>query len=158
MADPLNALKSLQEEMDAHNPLVQPIRCERDKRLFYLIDEPSDGVLRLSYLRKNGLIVTALVQFIEADNYNGLPCYSIGYAVPDAYRGRGWAKDVVVSALAEFKFFARHRLKRFYVEAVVSTKNIASQHVATAALGNNPKTGTDQGSGLPVFQYLLLVD
>jgi hypothetical protein len=51
----------------------------------------------------------------------------------------------------------RHGIRRFYVEAAVSTSNDASLKVALRALGPAAKTGTDHFSGEPILQFVKLI-
>jgi cytidylate kinase len=69
----------------------------------------------------------------------------------EAYRGQGSAKkDVFAAGIAEI----RNGLKGnppFFVDAIISLDNLASQHVAAAVLST---AITDQVSKLAALQYI----
>lgn len=108
------------------------------------------------YSRLDGRVVSAYACFIPADRLEGAPCFQVGYAVPEAYRGQGRATDVVSAGIAELRngFTGQPPL---WVEAVVGLDNPASQKVAAKVLTPDCKPITDQVSGLPAPQYLRLL-
>lgn len=152
MTDPTDSLKGLQKALNDGELSLQS--GELDPKLSVLADRPL-GKMRMSYARIENGIVTALAVFVLTESVEGLPCFQLGIAVPDALRRQGRAKTIVEAALAEMKNgFCRNGIPAFYVEAIVGTDNVAYQHVATATLSTTPLSVTDQFSGLPALQYL----
>lgn len=122
-----------------------------------VLDQPN-GVTRYTYARIEHGRVKAIALFVLHEPIDGIVCFNIGYAVPEAYRQRGWAKQIVEAGIQELSAgLGRHGVTQFYVEAVVGKENIASQRVASAVLANDPIEGTDSESGQPVFSYTRLV-
>jgi hypothetical protein len=74
-------------------------------------------------------------------------------------RGRGLASNVVLRAIKDMQLGLRKNgISRFYVEAIVSTSNHASQKVAERALGPAISSGTDHFSGEPILQFAKLFE
>jgi hypothetical protein len=97
--------------------------------------------------------------FVLVDPFDGSPCFQIGYAVPERYRGRGRAKDIVVAAIAELKRgLTGNAVPAFYIGAVVGTDNEPSMRVAAATISTSPVSITDHVSGLPALHYLLKIE
>lgn len=150
MTDPSDALRSFQKQLKQ----LQLHQCDLDKELFVHLDHP-DGNPRFTYVRLEDQTVTTLVNFIPVDPIEGTPCFQIGYAVPEAYRKQGRAKNAVISAIAEMRNgLARNGLKTFYVEAIVGKENEASRRVAEATFLSVPSDITDHVSGLAALQYV----
>ena len=147
MTDPMNALLSFQQEFLVHEPKLK--RTLLDPNLYVHIDTPN-GEIRVTFVRLDGKTVTALVSFSEGEPIDGIHCYNIGYAVAEAYRNRGRAKEIVTAAIRELKGNG----DAFYVDAVVAADNIASQHVAAQVVSETPIPITEQISGLPAFRYV----
>ncbi|MBA4000567.1 MAG: N-acetyltransferase [Brevundimonas sp.] len=157
MTDPNDALLSFQEVLPSG--ILQLHNCELDADLRFHRDEPAPGVQRLTYVYTEGETVTALAMFVNVEPFQGRPCFMVGYAVPPAFRGRGLAKAVVRSALAEIRNgFGRARILPIYVEAVVAEPNLASRNVAEALISQTPTPITDEISGQPALQYLLKLE
>jgi hypothetical protein len=154
MTDPSNAMISFQEALSASALRPQP--CALDRNLFVHADREL-GVPRLAYVRLEGhAVVTAFVNLVQVEPIDGIPCFALGYAVPEAYRGQGRAKETVAAAIAEMRHgFGRAGIPSLYVEAVVGADNHASQHVAAAALKSAPEEVTDSVSGQPALRYLV---
>jgi RimJ/RimL family protein N-acetyltransferase len=148
MTDPSNALHSLQQELLRTG--MQLRRGELDKDLYVYADAP-DGQGRFTYVRLEGRTVTALVIFGVCEPIDGIPCCAIGYAVPEAYRSQGRAKEIVRAAIAEMQHIHRHP---FYAEAIVRADNKPSQRVAEQVISDAPVAMTDDISGLPAFRYV----
>ena len=147
MTDPTDSLKSFQEHFSLGVIDVQPGALDRD--LFVYQDQPN-GTLRLTYVRLNGQTVTALVLFVLTDPIDGVPCFQLGYAVPEVYRSQGVAKAAVSAAIAELKHgLGRNGAKPFFIEAIVGADNLASQRVASETLSVETEEITDVVSGLP---------
>ncbi len=75
-----------------------------------------------------------------------------GYAVHEDYRGKGRAKALVKSAIAEFKNgFAGY--PPIYLEAVIAKSNVPSMKVAETAFTSTAEEITDVFSGVPALLY-----
>jgi hypothetical protein len=152
MTDPSNALPLFQSALLAGQIPLRPGRI--DQALFAAPDEVN-GKFRMSYLRLQERVITALVQFVALDPIDGLPCFHIGYAVPEPYRRQGIARSAVLSAFSEMEHgYGRNWPQRFFVEAVVSPDNIGSKKVAEALFESAPEPITDSVSGKPALRYL----
>jgi hypothetical protein len=100
-------------------------------------------------VKLEGRTVTALVIFALCDPIEGTPCFSIGYAVPEAYRNQGSAKEAISTAISEMQHgFGRHGHSVFYVEAIVGADNRYSQRVAEQVISDTPVAVTDKISRL----------
>src|ERR1700722_4862814 len=114
MTDPSNALRSFQQEL-LRSGIQLPCGV-LDKNLYVHVDEPN-GERRFTFVRLEGKTVTAFVEFGSCEPIEGTRCFAIGYAVPEAYRNQGRAKEAVSAAISEMQ----HELGRFgvfYVEAI----------------------------------------
>jgi hypothetical protein len=155
LANPMDALVTLQPAID--NGEVRLRRCALHPDLWVLQDSPN-GEARTTYAFLENGIVQSIVQFVPAEPIDGIPCLSLGYATMEEARGRGLATDTLTKAIVEM----RHGLKtagvrRFYLEAVVSTTNEPSKRLAARALSHQPTAGTDHFSGAPILQYVRLI-
>lgn len=100
-----------------------------------------------------------MAMFVGMDKIDGIGCFQAGYAVPETYRGRGWAIEILEQGLDELsKGLARHDVEKFYVQAVVGTFNLASIGVASRLLSNVPVSTTDSVSGEPALAFTRLVE
>ena len=61
-------------------------------------------------MRLEGRTVTALVMFALCDPIEGKPCLNLGYAVPEAYRNQGRAKEAISTAISEMQHGATRAL------------------------------------------------
>ncbi len=155
MTDPADALTSFQEALLAGQVDLQ--KCDLDRNLFVHLDRPQ-GITRFTYVRLEGQTVTAMALLVMTEPMNGLPCAQAGVAVPEAYRGKGYAKSVLSAAIAELKHgLARNKIPTFYVEAIVSVDNEPSKRVAEATISKTPTPVTDQFSGLPALHFVLKI-
>jgi hypothetical protein len=154
MTNLMDALVSLQAALDAGT--VQMRECDIHPDLKVLLDHPA-GEIRLTYARIVAGIVQAITIFVPAEPVGHIPCFSLGYAVIESMRGRGLAKETVMKAMDEMlKGLKRNGIRKFYVEAIVATSNVASNRLARRLLSDSPSDGTDAISGDPIFQYLKL--
>ncbi|HEY4099877.1 MAG TPA: GNAT family protein [Gemmatimonadales bacterium] len=154
MTDPMDAFRTLQPAIDSGDVQLEP--CEIFDHLKVIVDHPM-GELRLTYVSMSGGQAAGIVQFVKADPFNNLPCFSIGYAVHESLRKQGLATRIVADALAELENGLRGTsLKRYYVEAVVSTSNEASKRIASRFISDAPVSITDEFSGEPALQYMRL--
>lgn len=156
IANPMDALLSLQPAIDSGGVKLQ--RAPYDKKLKLLVDFPG-GEPRTTYALLEGGIVQCIVQFLPERKINGIPCLSIGVATMEPARRRGLASDLVPRAIKDMQIGLRKNgVSRFYVEAIVSISNHASQKVAERALGPAIRSGTDHFSGEPILQFAKLFE
>lgn len=150
ITDPMPAMESFQDALRCG--LLQMERGRVDPTIGFCLDKEL-ARLRFVYVRLNGLTVEAYACFVPCDPYEGSPVFNVGYAVPQAYRGRGLAKALFAAGIAELSngFVGR---PPFFVEAIIDPANVASLGVAAAVLGVEPKEVTDQVAGQPALQYL----
>lgn len=155
MTDPLQALVSLQAEVRKGMP-THPTENYPSVRLVF---DEKNGRARYTYARIEHGRVKAMAMFVSMDKINGIGCFQVGYAVPETYRGRGWATEILRQGLDELsKGLARHGIKSIYVQAVVGTSNLESIGVATRVLSNTPDSVLDGVSGEPALALTTLVD
>jgi hypothetical protein len=155
MADPMAALRTLQPAIDSGGVSLQRARYHND--LWMLVDYPG-GELRTTYVVLENGQAQCIVQFVGAESVDNCPCLSIGYATMEPARNRGLASFTVEKAVDDMRQgLAKHGIRRFYLEAIVSQSNEHSQRVAERTLGPAVKSGTDHFSGEPIYQYLKLV-
>jgi hypothetical protein len=153
MADPFDALTSFQQAL--LNGEISLRAGELDPDLFLHVDQPTGGVPRFTYVRLDRESVRALAMMVPIEPMHGLPCFQAGVAVPEANRGRGYAKNIVAAAIAELRHgLSRNKISSFYVEAVVSVDNEPSKRVAEATISTTPVAITDLFSGLPALHYI----
>jgi len=156
MTDPTTALQSFQQELLRGAMQLRP--GVLDKNLYLYVDNPN-GQTRFTYVKLKGKkTVTAFVEFATCEPIEGRPCFALGYAVPEAYRKQGRAKEAVSAAMSEM----RHGFGRigmiFYIEAIVGADNKASQHIAEQLISDTPEAITDEISGLPAFRYVRKIE
>ena len=101
MTDPSSAMPSFQQELRRGRIRLQ--RGNLDPALFLHVDI-EDGERRLTFVRLKGKTITALVMFVMAEPFEGVGCFSIGYAVPKAYRNQGRAKEAIGAAISELQY------------------------------------------------------
>lgn len=155
IADPMDALISLQREVRRGMP-THPADLSPGIRV--VLDQPN-GVTRYTYARIEHGRVKSIALFVHHEPIEGVPCFNLGYAVPEAYRNRGWASEIVEQSIQELRRgLGRHGVKSFYVEAVVGKDNLASQRVASKIISDVPVAGTDSESGEPILAYTRLVE
>ncbi len=155
MTDPLQALVSLQAEIRKGMP-THP--TEKYPSVRIVLDE-RNGRVRYTYARIEHGRVKAMAMFVRMENIDGMGCFQVGYAVPDTYRSRGWAKEILEQGLDELSNgLARHGVEKFYVQAVVGTSNLASIGVATRLLTDTPVSTMDSVSGEPALAFTRLVE
>lgn len=153
MTDPFNALQSFQLEFLHGRVSVRPGLLDRE--LYVHFDEP-EGEPRVTYVRLENTTIIALVSFARSQPIDGAPCFSIGYAVSEAYRNRGHAKETITAAIAEMQHGLPFSV--FYVEAIVAAGNEPSRRVAERVISDAPVAITERISGLPAFRYLRRIE
>ena len=152
ITDPYQALVSFQQALVLGNIELQPGAI--DPELFVARDAPN-GRMRLTYVRLDGLAVTALATIVHAEPMNECPCFQIGYAVAESYRRQGRVTETVRAAFVEMQQgFKRAGISTFYVEAVIGASDAASNGVARRILSATPDPVTDSPSGEPAFHYI----
>jgi predicted GNAT family acetyltransferase len=155
MAYPYEGLLSFQQALQ--DGRISPSRCILYPDLLLLLDD-ADGQARMTYALVENGVVKATVVYLNADAYEGLPCFQVGYAVAESFRKQGIAADVLKRSIEEMRNGFKRHMKRFYIEAVVSEKNLASRKIAERILSSTPDKITDTHTGLPALQYFLLVE
>lgn len=155
IADPMNALISLQREVRRGMPTHI---AELHPGLRVVVDKPN-GEVRYTYARVEHGRVKAIAIFIMVEPIEGIPCFNLGYAVPEAYRNRGFASEIVEQGIHElYNGLSRHGIKKFYVEAVVGVDNHSSQRVAAKVISEGAVQVIDSESGEPALGYTRLVE
>src|SRR6185437_8148715 len=145
IVDPLNALVALQEALDECSVVMR--RCDLHPELAVYLDHPL-GSPRFTYAVVVNGRVQAIALLTPAERIEGIPCFQIGYAVIESMRSRGLAKRTALHAIDELRNgLQRNGVGRFYVEAIVSKLNVASNAVARQILSEDPSEGTDEHSG-----------
>ena len=156
LPDPMDTLEAFQKCVVRAGLPMQP--CEIHPGIKVFSDSPK-GIGRLTYARVEHGRTRALAVYVVTDPFEGLPCFNIGYAVPEFYRGQGLATDVLRKSIDELRAgLARNGISRFYIEAVVSIYNEASMRVAGKVLAVEPEGGVDSNTGDPIWIYRKLVD
>lgn len=157
MTDPSTALPSFQRALSRGS-----IKLERGRtypELYIHVDTPDGRTPRLTFAIIEKGTVKALVQFVHAEPYKGMPCYAIGYAVPEAYRKQGIATGTVTKAISELWHGMKSKgTATFYVEALIDVENKASLRVAERTISETPIDAVDKHSGRPALQYFRLID
>lgn len=156
MTDPFSALTSFQLALQCGGISLSP--GVSDAKLYAHVDYPGDKP-RITYVRLEGLTVTALAMFVKVEDHCGHPCFQLGYAVPCGYRGQGRGKEIVNAALQELKAWGiGHSNGVIFVEAVVGADNPFSQKISASCLSATPDQITDGPSGEPALHYVLRID
>ncbi len=152
MSNPMTALVSLQEALDAEEVVLKP--CALHSEIKVLHDEPNGGS-RFTYAIVVDKTVQAIAMLVHAQPYECLPCFQLGYAVLERSRRRGVGRRIAQSAIAEFKHgMGRNHLHDFYVEAVVSADNGPSNAIARRLFSDPPASITDKYSNESALQYV----
>lgn len=156
MTDPTNALRLFQHAFECGQIPVE--RGRIDPTLMFARDEPN-GRARFNYMRVEGRTLSTLVMFAHSDMIEGHPCFNIGYAVAEAFQGKGLAKSTLVAALNEVaNGLTGARIPMIHIEAVIAPENFVSQRVVTVIFDSAPVTITDSESGLPALHYSRRID
>jgi hypothetical protein len=151
----MDALRTLQPAIDTGGVTLR--QCEIHKDLWLTVDQAGDRI-RMTYISLNGRQAQAIVMLVQAEPVEDVPCFQLGYAVFEHLRGQGLGTRTVAKALDEMKNgFSRGRMKRFYIEAVVSITNDPSNRLARRLLSDSPVSIIDSISGEPALQYLRLI-
>lgn len=152
MTDPMESLKSLQDAVISE--IVQLHPCELHPDIKVLLDHPN-GTPRFTYALIEKKKIQAIALFVLTEPIEGTPCFQIGYAVIEKMRQRGIGQRVLEKAIAEHTHgLSRTAMKEFYLEAVVSTSNEASNKIANKLMSAPVKCDKDIYSGEQAYQYL----
>lgn len=152
MTDPTDALVLYQQAFATGQIPLQSGAL--DPTLFVAVDRPN-GHVRFSYMRFEGRTLIVLVMFAQSGLVGEHPCFSVGYAVPEAYRGKGLATNTLVAGLAELEHgLRRANVPAIHVEAVIARNHAVSQSVAAAVFDDAPTEIVDSVSGQPALHYI----
>ena len=153
--DPMQALESFEMALGLGQIATQPGALDPELRVH--VDRPN-GQRRFTYVWTKESRVKAIAILSPVEPVDGIPCFQIGCATGENFRGKGLAKAIVKASIAELhNGLSRNDVPLFYVEAVVDAENLASQHVAAATLSKEPTRAVDKFSGRPALQYLMRV-
>lgn len=145
MPDMMESLKSLQDALD-NGEFLQMQTCVLNKQYKVILDHPM-GNARFSYAKMDKGQVRAFSVFVQADHINGVPCFNIGYAVQQKYRGKGLAVEAVNVGVEELKNgLGRAWVKEFYIESVIDVSNLASIKVSEKLFATTGTEVTDSNS------------
>ncbi|EKP0316785.1 GNAT family N-acetyltransferase [Aeromonas veronii] len=156
MTDPHDGLVSLQSALKLG--FIQLSKCNVHKDLKCVYDTPNDSPRYTFAMLDRDNVVKATALFVLLDSYGDGPCFSVGYAVAEPFRGQGVAYEILEKSLDEFIAFMKGRAPRMYIETMVSVDNIASQKVSSRFISDAPSETTDELSGLPALHYQRIVE
>jgi len=156
MVDPMDALAKLQEAVDGGWVVLRPGEIYPDLGVW--MDQPA-GKTRLTYAQVTGRKVEAVALFAHNGYIEGIARFQAGYAVVKSMRQKGIVSALVSKGIAEMRHgFGTRRATRFYIEAVVSLKNMASNKLAKRLLSDAPEEITDEFSREPALRYVKLIE
>lgn len=154
MADPMNALRSYQQALDAGMP-VDPSELDGD---YLKRNGEVSGAMRFDFLKIIDGEAIAIAMFVEDEPHNDVARYSLAYAVNENHRRRGLAIEVVNKGIEDLKKkFGQVRMKRFFVEAVIDKTNVPSINVAKQVLLGPGIAITDSETGTPALLFYRLI-
>jgi len=159
MTDPHEGLVSFQQALD--NGEIQLHACHTDRNLYVHVDQPAPEITRYTYTQLLAdKVSTGISILVMVEPYKGLPCFQVGYAVPEKFRGQGIATDVLMASIKELRAgLSRNGVKvPLFIEALIDTTNASSIRVAEKVLGPSLKETTDEMSGTPAYQFMLKVN
>lgn len=124
-ADPHDGLVELQKAIDAK--VVKMDSCVLHSDIVIHFDRPN-GENRFSYAKIVNGEIRSFAFFVIVEPLNNLPCFNVGYAVPEKYRNQGLGTDILKRSIDELAYgFGRNNVKEFYLEAIVGKNNTPSQ-------------------------------
>ncbi|SIT40034.1 conserved hypothetical protein [Paraburkholderia piptadeniae] len=154
MADPHQGMLSFEAGLRSGILEIGPVPgCAN---LYSHFDRPAPGVNRLTYarLQRDLRTVEAFVSCIMNGEVDGFPCVALGYAVPEAFRRLGYAKQILREVIRDqVRQAGENRISQIYVEAVIDVTNLSSQRVAEAVLNAPRESITDAHSGRDAYRY-----
>lgn len=129
-------------------------KCSTDESVFIHPDNPN-GIVRFTFCKMENEKPISIVAFVQSEHHDGIPCFNVGYATEFSQRKRGLAKELLKTAINDFKEgLKRQDVADFYLEAGVEKNNIASQKIASDVFQVDPVDSVDPDSGTPTFGYL----
>ncbi len=159
MSDPHAGMISFEECLKKGILELHPVHPHND--LYSHLDVPEPGVNRLTYVRLDAdrKTVLAFLSCLMNGEVDGMPCVAVGYAVPERFRNKGAAKQMLKDVIKDQAFQAgKNNFPAVYIEAVVDVTNTPSQKVAETVLGAEREDITEVHSGRPAFRYTLRVE
>jgi hypothetical protein len=154
MVDPHIGLLSYQQALLQGAVHPEPGRVHPELTLF--VDDVPTGK-RLTYALHDGMTVKATAVYVMNGRSEGKPYFQVGYAVAENFRNQGIAQKILRLSIEEMSAGFKKVIPAFYVEAVVSKKNLASLRVAQKVIGGEPEEITDKESGEKAQRYTVLV-
>jgi RimJ/RimL family protein N-acetyltransferase len=152
MVNPMHAFKTFEPAWKKGLIDVEPGQV--DTTLLVHNDEAA-GKKRFTFVRERGGTIIAMASFGPAEPFDGALVFQIGYAVPQHLRKRGIGTEIAQAAIAELaNGLFQSGVERFFIEAMISVRNVASQKVAERVIGGTPEETTDDHSGEPALQYI----
>lgn len=156
MTNPENALNGLQGVLNKGFNEMSPGVIHSE--ISVIFDAPQ-GVSRFSYAKIVNGQVEALSIFALVDPLEGIPCFNLGYAVPEILRNKGLGTEIVSKGIRELRAgLAKNGLKQFYLEAVIGLTNLPSQKIAKKVISPNREEIIDSISKEPAFVYRRLIE
>jgi GNAT superfamily N-acetyltransferase len=152
MTDPMDALNGLQAALNAGTVQLNP--CDLYPEIRVILDHPNETP-RFTYAQVKVNMVQAIALLVKTEPVQGLPCFQLGCAVIESLRGQGIGTRILQQAIDELiNGLSRTPIKEFYLEAIVSNENVASNKIAKLLISDVPKPCKDVFSGEPAYQYL----
>ncbi|WP_078802579.1 GNAT family N-acetyltransferase [Pseudomonas fluorescens] len=157
MTDPTVGMNNLQRAITKNNVVLTKGEIYPDLQM--LVDHPAPGEVRVTYAKVLHGRIRGYVVFVKAQPFEGVPCFSIGYAVPEKFRKHGVGTEVVEKGIRELRNgMARNGLRQFYIEAIVDKNNIASQRLAVKVIAMEADRNViEKESGKPAVVYMRLI-
>jgi acetyltransferase (GNAT) family protein len=155
LAYPMDALRSLQPAIDRGAVQLRPCSLHKDLRV---LQDDANGDPRITYAALENRVVQCIVMFLPGGPVEGIPSVQVGVATMEGARKRGLATRTMTQAIEETRnSFKRAGVRRFYIEAIVSTSNEPSKKLCARLLSSQPEPGTDSVTGEPILHYSKLI-
>ncbi|MGY3286292.1 hypothetical protein ACVW05_003918 [Pseudomonas fulva] len=154
MSDPHIGMVSFQKALD--NGELSPGPVRNHEHLYSYVDQPDPSTVRLTYVRLNPerSKVQSFVCCVRNGFVKGYPVVGVGYAVPEAFRNRGYAKQILADVVQDQVYQAgQNGIRELYVEAIIDITNIASQRVAESILTGSRNELDEGASGRPAVRF-----
>lgn len=161
MTNPYDTLVRFQAAIK--DKLIEVQRGSLHPGLIVHYDQPATGAYRYTYAltERNAMgrpKVIAVAVYVSTEPVQGEPCFNMGYAVHENYRGKGLAKKVVSQSLDELRVGFKKFLPAFWIEAVVARINDASNAIASKLINTTPRIeALDHDSQVPSYVYQLRI-
>lgn len=128
----MNALVSLQAALAAR--AVSLHCCELHPEIGVLVNSTTENSLRFTYALVLRGQVQAITMFVKTDPAQGAPFFHVGYAVAESARRQGLGSRILQQGIEELKNgFCRTLMPGFFLEALVSKDNEASNNISLAS-------------------------